>query len=146
MRIRWSRVARWGAWVAVGALVLAWGLWLALGRLMDAGCTNRVLDNQPSPDGHWRAVVFERNCGASTGFSTQVSVLAVRAELRNRAGNLFIADTDHGAAPSGRGGGPAVTVQWRSARQLVVRHHPAARVFKAMPSVNGVAVSYRVEP
>lgn len=105
-------------------------------------CDNSPLLEVPSPSGNWKAVVFERNCGATTGFSTQVSVVKVAGALPNEAGNLFVADTNHNAAPSGPGGGPAVRVTWVGPSALRIEHHPLARIFRSEPSVNGVQVQY----
>src|SRR6266550_3254126 len=71
-------------------------------------CGNELLKEVASPNGRMKAVVFQRDCGATTGFSTQVSVFRRDQRLPNEGGNLFAADTNHGAAPSGQGGGPVV--------------------------------------
>jgi hypothetical protein len=110
--------------------------------LLGASCGNKVLAEVSSPNGAVKAVVFQRDCGATTGFSTQVSVVAAGSALGNSAGNVFVADSDHGSAPSGPGGGPEVKVQWRATDQLVVSHHPAARVFKAEPQARSIKVHY----
>ena len=94
----------------------------------DPGCENTVLQDIPSPDGRRHAVVFERSCGATTGFSTQVSVVPSAREARG-GGNVFSADTDHGKAPSGSGGGPVVTARWIDRRTLEIAYDSAARVF-----------------
>ncbi len=101
-------------------------------------CGNDIVSELPSPDGLRKVVVFERDCGATTGFSTQVSVLLANATLSNKEGNLFIADTDHDAAPSGPGGGPGVRVVWENAQSIVLAHHAKARVFRAETEVEGV--------
>jgi hypothetical protein len=105
-------------------------------------CANRQLQVVRSPDGKRKAVIFERDCGATTGFSTQVSVLPSGARLPNEPGNAFVADTDHGATPSGPGGGPAIKVIWTSNTKLLIKHHPKARLFKAHPQVAGVTIRY----
>jgi len=105
-------------------------------------CGNSPVLEVPSPSGNWKAVVFERNCGATTGFSTQVSVLGAKNSLPNEGGNLFVADTNQNAAPSGPGGGPAVRVTWHGSSSLRIEHHPLARVRRSEPSVNGVHVEY----
>jgi hypothetical protein len=107
-----------------------------------SSCANELLAEAVSPDGTLKAVVFQRDCGATTGFSTQVSVFAVSAGIGNSAGNVFTSDTNHGIAPSGPGGGPLVKVNWRSPSVLVVSHSAAARVFVAEPQVGSVKVSY----
>lgn len=38
-------------------------------------CANRVAVEAKSPDNRYKAVIFERDCGATTDFSTQVSIL-----------------------------------------------------------------------
>jgi len=40
---------------------------------------------------------FDRNCGATTGSSLQISVLAASKSLPSGAANAFIADDNHGA-------------------------------------------------
>ena len=37
-------------------------------------------------------MVFQRDCGATTGFSTQISILGAAQELSNVSGNIFIMD------------------------------------------------------
>ena len=96
---------------------------------MHFDCGTKVIEDLPSPDHRRHAVIFDRDCGATTGFSTQVSVLP-RTRSVNDGGNVFIADTDHGKIPSGRGGGPAVEVTWLDSRTLQIRFRAGARIFK----------------
>jgi hypothetical protein len=106
-------------------------------------CGNDVIDEVRSPDGRYRIVIFQRDCGATTGFSTQLSLLKADEELPNESGNVFIADTQHGIAPSGPRGGPEVHVQWLSGAAVSVTHHPAARVFESEALVEGIHFVYR---
>jgi hypothetical protein len=69
------------------------------------GCGNSVISRADAPDGRHMAIMFQRACGATTAFSTHISVLEPRAEPPG-GGNAFRADTDHGAAGSGDWGGP----------------------------------------
>jgi hypothetical protein len=138
MKRAW-KVMKW-IWIGVTSLV---AILVALFYFtFDSACRNNVLAETASPDGRFRAVVFQRDCGATTGFSTQVSVLAQSSNLENKAGNVFVADTGHGAAPSGPGDGPVVYVQWRSPTLLSISHHPAARVFLAEHEVHSVQLQY----
>ena len=109
------------------------------------GCANERLADRPSPDGRWHAVVFQRACGATTGFSTQVSVLPAGDSLRNEGGNAFTDDADHGAAPAGPGGGPPVSALWIAPDTLEVRYHPRSRVFTREASVGAVAIRYATD-
>jgi hypothetical protein len=105
-------------------------------------CGNEIIAEFPSPQGNRKVVVFQRDCGATTGFSTQASILGITQILKNEAGNVFRSDTDHGAAPSGPGGGPALGVAWQSENSVQLSVHPKARVFKRESEVGGMHVSY----
>ena len=114
-------------------------------------CGNEVLARQSSPAGAYQAIVFERDCGATTDFSTQVSILPSDVSFLERPsfwsateqGNALAIDADHGAAPRGAGGGPDVTIHWESDQKIILAYHPRARVFLAAPSVGAVSVEHR---
>jgi len=93
----------------------------------DSDCKNEILQDIPSPGGRRHAVVFQRDCGATTDFSTQLSVLT-KDRTATDGGNVFVVDSDHGKAPAGPGGGPNVTVQWLDKRTLEVRYDSRARI------------------
>lgn len=118
------------------------GLYLFIQSLPDM-CGNEVLVEYPSPNKKLKAVAFQRDCGATTGFSTQVSILSNVSVLENEKGNIFIADTNHGAAPSGEGGGPEVKINWLSDAHLHIEYHQLARNFRAESVFKGVKVDYR---
>jgi hypothetical protein len=108
---------------------------------------NDPVAEYPSPDGASKLVVFQRDCGATTDFSTQASLLGPRVRLSNSdGGNVFIADTNHGVAPSGPGGGPELHVVWESPKRLLLRHHGKARVFKAIPRIGEIDVRFETLP
>jgi invasion protein IalB len=65
-----------------GAAITA-GIWV----LLDSMCGNTVLAETSSPDGKYRAITFDRDCGATTNASTQVSVIRSWWYLRNTTGN-----------------------------------------------------------
>jgi hypothetical protein len=81
-------------------------------------------------------VVFTRDCGATTDFSTHASVLSASASLPDDAGNAFIVDSNHGRAPRG------LEVTWRDARKVELYRHADARVFKSESSVKGIKILY----
>lgn len=128
----------WGLKIGLlsGAIVslLVVGAGFAVTSFSLAGdCGNEMISETLSPDKSLKVVLFQRDCGATTGFSTQVTVLPAAQSLPNDSGNVLVADTDHGKAPSGPGGGPEVQTEWKSDRELIVRYHPAARTF-GLPS------------
>jgi hypothetical protein len=113
---------------------------------MDVGsaCANAEIETQLSPDGEKKAVIFERDCGATTGFSTQVSILEARTSLPDESGNVFVADCDHGSAPPGRGGGPDVHMKWLKNDQLKIVYDRRARIFNRRQLYSGITVTYTV--
>jgi hypothetical protein len=104
-------------------------------------CRNRVVARAQAPDGAHRAVLFQRDCGATTGFSTQISVLRA-GEDPGAGGNAFIADSGGGAARAGSWGGPWAEVRWLSARHLLIRYAAGARLFVRADEVAGIQISY----
>ena len=75
--------------------------------------------------------MFERDCGATTGFSTQVSILNPGEALPPEGGNVFVGDHDEG-----------VLVRWKSTDHLVVVVPYGTRIFVQVTRVRGVTVSF----
>ena len=139
---RWFKVA----FGAIAALLALAAISVFFGAVALPGaassCANSPLFELLSPNGEFKAVAFSRDCGATTSFSTQVSLLGPNDVLPKEGGNLFAADTNHNSAPSGPGGGPVVRLAWAGPSVLRVERHPLARVFLSRPSLNGVQVEY----
>ena len=121
-------------------VVIAFGVFLY--QMFAKACGNEILREFVSPDNSKKVVVFERDCGATTDFSTQASLLGISEKLPDEGGNVFSADTNHGATPSGAGGGPELRVRWESSNRVVLEHHTAARVFKASRRIDQTEVRY----
>jgi hypothetical protein len=81
-------------------------------------CGNSILNSIPSPSGKFNAVLFKRDCGATTGFSTHLSILQASEALDNQAGKIAVFDEL-----------PSIDIKWRDERHLVVRHPATASVF-----------------
>jgi hypothetical protein len=107
-------------------------------------CGNEIVAEFPSPDATQKLVVFERDCGATSGFSTQVSLVASNTALPNEVGNVFVADTDHGAARSGPVGGPVINISWESGQSVLLTYDPKARVMMNAREVGHVHIRYGV--
>lgn len=74
--------------ITVGLPILFFALlfYLAAGGL----CNNEIYAELLSPDKRNKAVIFQRDCGATSGFSTQISILPADNTLKNDAGNIFV--------------------------------------------------------
>ena len=117
-------------------LVQALGASLLFGFL--AGCTlcgNEIAYEEKSPSGKLRAVAFERDCGATTGFTTQISILPSDRNLPNEAGNLFIAKRDL-----------KVGIKWEADDKLVVTYPREAKIALKRETQSGVSIRYESSP
>jgi len=132
-------------WIRRALLTVAAMVLVAILRaywFLPSMCANELVSEIPSPDGMLKIVVFLRDCGATTAASIQASVVAADAPLPSTAGNLFVADSDHGKAPVTASGAPELQVAWSSPREVVLHHDPRARVFKSADRVDDVRASY----
>lgn len=107
-------------------------------------CGNEVVQRVPSPDGRLAAIVFTRDCGATTSYNTQVAIRRGGGERLPRRDVVFVADDDHGAAPSAPRRGPDVRLRWVDVRRLEIAHHPRVRIFRQKDRHRGVEVAYAV--
>ncbi|WP_344705557.1 hypothetical protein [Sphingomonas swuensis] len=106
------------------------------------GCSNSIINRADAPDGLHSAVLFQRDCGATTGFSTQVSVVE-HGDQPTGGGNTFRADDDHGAAVAGKWGGPWAEVKWLAPDHLLISYAAKSRLFEQDDEVSGVRISYQ---
>lgn len=106
-------------------------------------CQNTIASRSLSPDGKHVAVLFQRDCGATTGFSMQISVLDASGNPSG-SGNAFIADDDHGAARAGSWDGPWAETKWLSSDRLLVRYAAKSRLFKQNDRVSDVSINYQM--
>ena len=113
-----------------------------LSRVGDSMCGVTVVRRTPSPNGRLEAVLFERNCGATTDFVTNLSVVRAGTSISNDGGNLLVADSDGGRAPLASGHVIPVSVEWIGSDSLIVRYDRRARVFHRVESAHGVPVRY----
>ena len=93
-------------------------------------CANAQVAEYVSPDGNLKAVIFHRDCGATTKETIQVSIIPANKSLPNRAGNVFVAD-----------GTPIVVVRWITDHHLNISGN-ASGAFKAERSFEDIQVTY----
>ena len=120
-----------GITIATLFVVAALGV-AGLGWAVSSGCANAEQQRVVSPDGHREAVVFERDCGATTDYSTQVSILKAGAALPNDAGNAYI-----------YGHRTRLTVAWLSPSVVTIGYVSGTRGLHESARAGGVTVLYR---
>lgn len=84
-------------------------------------CGNTVKRVVSAPTGDVRAVEFDRGCGATTGFSTQVSILR-DGEALNQDDGGNVLTSDHGPEPLPR------PPEWLGPRTLKITVPEGVRV------------------
>ena len=129
-----------GITVPLGALGVF--MYIFVGRGLDMDCGNQIVSEQQSPDNRMKIVLFQRDCGATTPFTTQISLLPIHERLRDESGNIFVADADHGKAPRGEWDGPDVKVRWQSNKTIQIEHDVLVRVFKSVEKHQGIEIQY----
>ncbi len=93
-------------------------------------CQNEIIESHPSPDGAKKAVVFQRGCGATVGFNTQVSILAAEADTPDKANVLVM----NGKVP--------LRIQWKSDSSISISELPSKEIFKQETEAEGVQITY----
>jgi hypothetical protein len=105
-------------------------------------CQNTVASRALSPDGIHSAILFQRDCGATTGFSTQISVLG-NGGAPSGSGNAYQADDNHGVAAVGDWQGPWANMRWLGTDRLLIRYATKSRIFAQESEVDGVKIDYQ---
>ncbi|MDN3018881.1 hypothetical protein PH210_22165 [Paenibacillus sp. BSR1-1] len=92
-------------------------------------CGNQIQKSVPSPGGDKVAYVFLRDCGATTNYSPQLSILKKDEDLENESGNTFKSDK-------------SFSIEWLNESTLQVTYSKSSETFEKDTSVNGVKIKY----
>lgn len=128
-----------GAIAGIGVLFAA-VLWIVLSGFDP--CGNRVLAEHVSPSGRHRAIVFIRDCGATTGFATHVSVIDATGSPPEEGGNIFTIDQGLSVADAEQKLGPQIAVHWIDNTRLAVAHNGTGRVIRSLRAMGHVTIDY----
>lgn len=94
-------------------------------------CGNKVKKEIESPDKKHKVVIFIRDCGATTHYSTQLSIIEANEKLENEAGNILVVDYE-----------PKVEVRWKSDNVLIVSYDKTFQKFKEENSFDDIEIIY----
>ncbi len=101
-------------------------------------CSNDIylrLDNNAA---QYKVVKFSRDCGATTGFSTQISVLPIAEKLSDdQGGNIFVCD--------GNINSTNLTVQWIDDMSVLITYPKHVKIFKSDSTIAGLQIRYKTE-
>ncbi|MBI2683591.1 MAG: hypothetical protein HYX26_10345 [Acidobacteriales bacterium] len=114
--------------------VLSLVLLLGLSGCSDL-CGNDVWKEAYSPNRRLKAVVFDRDCGATTRAYTQVMIIDASEDVPNEPGNVF--GVDDGTA--------SIEVSWMADSKLLVTYPRYLKNVHKSNSVMGVEIQYQEE-
>jgi hypothetical protein len=130
-------------WVNVGLILVVVaiiGLVGVFARIDRGMCGSAEVRRLRSPDAHHDAVLYQCDCGATTGFSTHVAIVGAGAPTPHGGGNVLSADDGNGAAATSPQGVIEVELRWLAVDTLLLRPDPKAAVFKQASIVQGVHI------
>ena len=110
----------------VVALASAGFFWLFMSATENM-CGNEIFKEVNSPSSEFKAVIFQRDCGATTGFNTQVSVIPITETLPNEGGNVLIID--------GHPSDTQLEIFWLSNNELNISKNSNGIEYKAEKSI-----------
>jgi hypothetical protein len=120
------------AGIVLATMLIGWASTRALDRYGFGPCENEAVHYISSPGGGYRAVIFYRSCGATTGFVTNVSLLkGLGVVNHSETGTLVVAS---GKIP--------MELNWTSATHLVVTYPSSAEPRLLKRLYQGVTIDY----
>lgn len=130
--------------VVLGVIIFIVACIFIFFSITDGGCVNKVHQSASSPDNVYRVMLFDRDCGATTGYSTHISILKINEALNDDGGNVFIADDDHGRAVrhSEYKSLINISVRWVDNSTVQVKYDKNARIFTEKDRVGDIRIEY----
>ncbi len=120
------------ALILVGITGLAIALWfLMIDSIMECEVTQHA--TLPSPDRSKHVVMFDVDCGATTGFNTQVAIAPAVGEFdRDVTPPVLVMD-----------GRWSLPVRWIDDRTLLIRIPKNERYYKNLTAAGDVTIEYK---
>ena len=101
-------------------------------------CGNDIYQRLDNRYKQYKILKFSRSCGATTGPSTQISVLPFDKELSNEdGGNIFVCNAYINDT--------SVKVQWTNDTSILITYKKDLEIFKNDSTFNDVKVKYQIE-
>ena len=96
-------------------------------------CRNTIVQTSISPNKKYKLVLFQRDCGATTGFSSQISLLDndKKLDLETDSGNVYIA----------KGYPDNFKIVWVNNNSVIIKR-PKEKTYKIQKKVNNISFKY----
>lgn len=112
-------------------------------------CENTVEKQVNSPDGEFKAVIFDRGCGATVGFITGISIIPANEKINNNdTGNILFAEKVYGEFSSNKNGQTQYgktnfDIEWINDEELLVYYTESKRLSKT-GSYKNIKIIYKL--
>jgi hypothetical protein len=124
------KFAIWASAVIVALLGFAWIVLNSIDDMFKCDVTQHA--SLPSPDGSKQAVIFDVDCGATTGFNTQVSIAPSNVAFDSKAAPPILVLDGRWSLP----------IRWIDDRALHIRIPEGERIYRKLTSTDDVTVKY----
>lgn len=101
---------------------------------------NTIISKIENSNKKYTVYIFERNAGATTDYSTQITILRSNKKFRNSPGNIFIAD--RGQAELSDFGIINIDVIWEDQNTLIIKYDKKARIFIRKDTFENIQIKY----
>lgn len=142
--MRWRRFL---AWSALTGVTVVGGCALLLDQLLPGDlCTKQIFAEVVSPDRYRTAVVYEIDCGATTGFSRQVVVIPTpdrRIDPDGLPRGFFAIAIGSGVDPRLSLRDSLVRLRWLSNQTLDIAYPAGSRLIRSAGRSERVDITYQ---
>lgn len=105
-------------------------------------CSDDTVEELVSPDHEMKAVIYCRDCGATTSFSTHVEIIPRSKTFFSSNGHIFAADASRVKAQRFSCGGPKVEALWKDNDTLIIRYDRNSKIHKSLDEFKNVNIIY----
>jgi hypothetical protein len=125
-------------------LILGAGFILTISIAFGDSCANQIVDIKISPDKKYQAVTFTRDCGATTAFSTQVSILKTTDtfDKADEKGNTLIMSDKIGGGLMDENGGAKIRTNWTDTYKLEILYDNRTETSKRETKYKDIKIEY----
>ncbi|GGH53235.1 hypothetical protein GCM10007423_58490 [Dyadobacter endophyticus] len=137
------RIMKTAAFVFGGLIIIVLLIgWLF--AMLAPGCEDTTCETLFSPDRSHKVILYTRNCGATTGFSTHIA-LAKSDEDINDGTTIFVADDGYGEANLHPVYQALIDIRarWIDNHSLELSYERKARLFTEKVKADGITIIHR---
>ena len=128
----WIKRTIIGTLIGVTTIVVAG--YIVLDVVFSDMCGNEINIELVSPDKKHKAMIYQRDCGATTGFSTQISIIKRNEKLPNKNGNVLTS--------AGHPSDNNYKLKWLGAEKLLISNTHGNHIYFKENKIGIISISY----